>query len=43
MGLSDKDVHNSVKVLFSRINLLSDIEIGAKDMVRCVNLLCNIR
>ena len=43
MGLSDEDAHNSVRVSFSRLNSLSDIEIGAKEMARCVNMLSNIR
>ena len=43
MGLSDEDAHNSIRVSFSRLNSLSDIEIGAKEMARCVNILSNIR
>ena len=42
MGLSDEDAHGSVRISFSRMTTEDDIEIGARELARCVNVMHKI-
>ena len=42
MGLSDEDAHGSIRISFSRFTTSEDVEVGARELARCVNVMHKI-
>lgn len=43
MGLSDEEAHGSVRISFSRMTTEDDIEIGARELAKCIGVMHKLR